>query len=141
MTNRTGLSQSLSFYKMVFAIAAAYDIILGAAFIFLYDPILDALDITQPDNASYIHLAAVFVLVQGVSYVFAWQDLFGNVGLIRTGIIYKGAYFLVAFYYLVTDDLLHWVFFAFGVADLGFMLLFIGALTAIRANRGAPAAS
>jgi hypothetical protein len=134
---QVGSNQSLSFYKQVFAIAAIYDIVLGAAFILFYDPILEALDITAPDNTSYIHLSAVFVLVQGISYVFAWQDLTGNLGIVRVGVIYKAAYFLVALYYLVTDDLLHWVFFVFGVADLGFLLLFLGALAAMRSNRSA----
>lgn len=135
--NRQSLIQSLSFYKAVFAVAAIYDIVLGVAFILFYDPVLDALDITPPDNTSYIHLSAVFVLVQGISYVFAWWDLHGNIGIVRVGVIYKAAYFLVALYYLVTDDLLHWVFFAFGVADLVFMLLFLGALAALRSSRTA----
>ena len=135
MEQRLGMTPSFSFYRAVFAIAAIYDIVLGAAFIFFYDPILDWLDITPPDNTSYIHLAAVFVLVQGISYVFAWQNLAENVSLVKTGIIYKAAYFLVALYYLVTGDLLHWIFFVFGVADLGFMLLFIGALAMLRSDR------
>ena len=50
--------------RLLFAVAAIYDIALGLAFTFLYDPILDALDIVPPDNKSYIHLASVFVLVQ-----------------------------------------------------------------------------
>jgi len=126
---------SLGFYRGVFLVAAAYDIVLGAAFIFFYKPILDALDITPPDNKSYIHLAAVFVLVQGISYLFAYRNLVGNADLIRVGIVYKAAYALVAIYYLAIDDLLHWVFFLFGVLDFGFMLLFIGALSAIARAR------
>lgn len=123
---------SLAFYRTGFLVAAAYDIVLGAAFVFLYKPILDALDITAPDNKSYIHLAAVFVLVQGISYLFAYRNLKGNADLIRVGVVYKLAYVLVAFYYLAIDDLLHWVFFLFGLIDLGFMVFFVGALRAIK---------
>lgn len=115
-------------YRMGFLVAAAYDIVLGAAFIFLYKPILDVLDITAPDNKSYIHLAAVFVLVQGISYLFAYRDMRANRDLILVGIIYKLAYALVAFYYLAIDDLLHWIFFVFGLIDVLFMLFFIQVL-------------
>jgi hypothetical protein len=119
----------------VFALAAAYDIVLGLAFIFLYKPILDVLDIVEPYNASYIHLAAVFVAVQGISYLFVWRNLTGNADLVKAAVLYKASYAGVAIYYLAIDDLLHWVFFLFGMLDLGFMVLFIGALRAIDRNR------
>ena len=79
MQPRPGLLQDLGFYRSVFAVAAAYDLILGLAFIFLHNPILDVLDIAEPYNTSYIHLAAVFVAVQGIGYLFVWQDIAGNV--------------------------------------------------------------
>jgi len=123
---------SLRLYRMGFLVAAAYDIVLGAAFTFLYKPILDVLDITAPDNTSYIHLAAVFVLVQGISYLFAYRNLQGNLDLVRVGIVYKLAYALVAFYYLAIGDLLHWVFLLFGVVDLVFMVFFISTVRAVQ---------
>jgi len=132
-------SRPLSFHQGVFWIAAAYDIALGLGFMFFHEPILDALDITPPDNTSYIHLSAVFVLVQGLTYILLARNLRPNADLVKAGMLYKAGYFLVALYYLVTDDLLHWVFFLFGVADLIFLVLFLGALAAIRTaeQRGA----
>ena len=121
-----------SFYKSLFLVAAAYDIVLGLAFIFLYDPILDALDITPPDNKSYIHLASVFVLVQGLGYLFVYRNLAGNLDMIRVGVIYKAAYATVAVYYLAIDELLHWIFFLFGMIDIVFMGLFVATLVATK---------
>ena len=125
---------SPGFYKGLFLVAAAYDIGLGLAFTFLYNPILDALDIRPPDNKSYIHLAAVFVLVQGISYLFVYRNMAGNLDMIRVGVIYKAAYSIVAVYYLAIDELLHWIFFLFGVMDMGFMVLFIAALLSVKSG-------
>ena len=129
---------SFAIYRNLFLLAALYDIVLGAAFIFLNDPILDALAITPPDNKSYIHLSAVFVLVQGLSYLFVYRDLAGNVDMIQVGIIYKAAYIAVAIYYLAIDELVHSVFLLFAMLDVAFMGLFIAALLALKKASGVP---
>ncbi len=133
--------QQPDFYRWVFLVAAAYNIGLGVAFTFLYKPILDVLDLAEPYNASYITLAAVLIAVQGLAYLFVWRNLAGNIDLIRVGILYKAGYSAVAIYYLAIGDLLHWVFFLFAVIDIGFLLLFVGALRALGNGRPVSAAA
>ena len=53
-----------------------------------------------------------------------WQAI----STFRVGVVCKAAYSIVAVYYLAIDELLHWIFFLFGVLDMGFMVLFIAAL-------------
>lgn len=123
--------------RLFFLVAAIYDIALGVAFTFVYDPILDWLDIIPPDNKSYIHLASVFVLVQGLSYLIVARDVAGNAGLVLAGILYKFGYSAVAVYYLAIDELLHWIFFAFGIADMVFLLGFLATFMLIRREHAA----
>ena len=111
-------------YKTFFLVAALYDIVLGAAFFFLYGPLWDALGIALPNNTSYIHLTAAFVFVQGVGYWFVYQDPDGNRGIVKTGLVYKIAFSGLAFYYLAIGQLLHPVFLVFGLLDVLFLIGF-----------------
>lgn len=112
-------------YKTFFLVAALYDIVLGAAFFFLYDPLFSTLDIALPNNTSYIHLTAAFVFVQGIGYWFVFQDPDGNHGIVKLGIVYKAAFAGLAFYYWMIDELLHPIFGVFGVMDALFLIGFV----------------
>ena len=114
----------MSTYKTFFLVAALYDIVLGAAFFFLYGPLWDALGIALPNNTAYIHLTAAFVFVQGVGYWFVYQDPDGNHGIVKTGLVYKTAFAGLAFYYLAIGQLLHPVFLVFGALDVLFLIGF-----------------
>jgi hypothetical protein len=111
-------------YKTFFLVAALYDIVLGAAFFFLYGPLWDALGIALPNNTAYIHLTAAFVFVQGVGYWFVYQDPDGNHGIVKTGLVYKIAFSGLAFYYLAIGQLLHPIFLVFGALDVLFLIGF-----------------
>ena len=52
-----------SSWKGFFLAAALYDIVLGAAFFLFYGALFSALHIALPNNTSYIHLTAAFVVV------------------------------------------------------------------------------
>ncbi len=114
----------MSKYKTFFLVAALYDIVLGAAFFFLYGPLWDALGIALPNNTAYIHLTAAFVFVQGIGYWFVYQDPDGNHGIVKTGLVYKIAFSGLAFYYLAIGQLLHPVFLVFGALDVLFLIGF-----------------
>ena len=53
--------RSRKFYKGLFAIAAAYNLVLGAVFFLFYGTIYAALSIQMPESISYIHLAPAVV--------------------------------------------------------------------------------
>jgi len=112
-------------YKLFFFVAALYDIILGAAFFFLYGPLWDALGIALPNNTAYIHLTAAFVFVQGIGYWFVFQDPDGNHGIVKTGVVYKFCFAGLAVYYAAIGELLHPVFLLFGALDALFLVGFV----------------
>lgn len=115
-----------TYYRSLYWVAAAYDIVLGVTFLFFYDQIARALEFEAelPEYGGYASLIAAFVFVIGIGYVFvARGDLVRNIDLIAVGTIYKLAYTLVAVYYLARDDYPHAIFVGFGVADFVFLVL------------------
>ena len=115
-----------TYYRGLFWVAAAYDIILGIAFLFFMRDIADALDFEAelPEYDGYATLLAAFVFVIGVAYVYiAVGDLVRNKDLIAVGTLYKLAYAAVAMYYLALNDYPHAIFIGFGFADIVFLVL------------------
>ncbi len=121
--------------RILFVTAAIYDIVLGIAFFFLYDPIFAALRIPLPVNTSYIHISAAFVFVQGIGYWLVARDPTRNADIVRLGVIYKGIYIAVALYELMLGQLLSDVFLWLAASDLVFLVLFVEFLR----RRGRPA--
>jgi hypothetical protein len=117
-----------------FMLAAVYDIGLGLAFLVGGDAILEAIGMQVPPHVAYFQLAAVFVLVQGISYLFAWHDPVANRGIIWVGVIYKAAYSGLAAWYLALGLLPSVFFVPWAVADLLFMIGFLWFL--LKTSRG-----
>jgi len=111
-------------YRTLFWMAAVYDIVLGITFLLFSEPVFAWIGIedTLPEYTSYISLIAAFLLVIGIAYVLlAVGDLYRNKDLITVGVLYKVAYFGVAFAYLIIGVYPHILFFVvFGLADLVF---------------------
>jgi hypothetical protein len=122
MTDRT------SFYKTVFLVGAAYDMILGALFFLTWRPIYDALGVQPPGNTAYLHIATAYIFVQGLSYWYVSRNIIRNLDIVRVGIVYKAIYVGLAAYYLVIGQLPHPVFAWFAVSDFVFLVLFVTCL-------------
>jgi hypothetical protein len=112
-------------WRWFFLVAAVYDIGLGLAFLVAGSTILDAIDMELPPHDAYIQLAAVFVLVQGISYLFAWRDPVANRAIVWVGVIYKGAYAALTAWYLVLGQLPSMFFVPWAIADVAFMIGFL----------------
>ena len=117
--------RDLSRYGTFFLVAALYDMILGAAFFLLYEPIFKAIGMPLPSHVSYVHLSAVFVFVQGLGYWFVYRDPLSNLGLVRVGIAYKGAYTALAAYYVAVAQIPSMFFAWFGIFDFVFLIGFV----------------
>ncbi|MCJ7712294.1 MAG: hypothetical protein MUQ32_15855 [Chloroflexi bacterium] len=121
----SSMATGLARWRLFFLVAAVYDIVLGIAFFFFATRIFEWLGMAAPPHISYFQLPAVFVFVQGVSYLFVWADPLRNLGLVKVGVLYKAGYAGLAAYYLVTDQIPA-VFFAwFGLFDLLFLIGFV----------------
>jgi formate/nitrite transporter FocA (FNT family) len=134
------------YYRVVFLLAAVYDLVLGTIFTFFHTWAFELLDIADEDPGSgYVPLIGAFLFVIGVAYFLIYRgDLVRNVDLIAVGTLYKLAYSAIAFWFwIVIDDVPHILFPAlFGVVDL---LMFVAMaecwLTVRRISAGREAAA
>ena len=113
------------FYRVVFLVAALWDLILGFVFFVFLRTIFSTLGTQVPENTSYAHLSAAFVFVQGLGYYYVYRNLRRNADIVRVGLVYKIVYTGVAFYYWAIGESPHLVFTAFGFVDLIFIALFL----------------
>jgi hypothetical protein len=115
------------YYRNLFRIAAAYDVILGIVFTLFVAQAFNALGIREklPAFGGYLTLLGGFVLVIGVAYfLISRGDLRRNLDLILVGTLYKLAYSATAFYYWLAGGIPHFIFVGlFGVADAVFFIL------------------
>lgn len=126
------VSRQLSGWRIFFLVAALYDLILGVAFVVFGEQILGAIDLELPPHIAYIQLAAVFIFVQGFSYLFPFRDPLGNLGIVQVGVVYKLAYAGLALWYLAIGILPSPFFIPWAIIDLGFLVGFVLFLRAAR---------
>lgn len=112
-------------WRWFFLVAAVYDIALGLGFLLAGETVLEAIGMELPPHIAYIQLAAVFVLVQGLSYLLPWRDAWSNEGIVWVGVAYKAAYAGLAAWYLVMGILPSVFFIPWAVADLAFLAGFL----------------
>lgn len=112
-------------WRWFFLVAALYDIALGLAFLVAGERILDAIGMVQPPHVAFIQLAAVFVLVQGASYLLPWHDAWANQGVVWVGVGYKASYAALVGWYLVLGILPSVFFVPWAAVDLAFMVGFL----------------
>lgn len=119
--------QNEKLYRILFLVAAIYDIVLGVIFTVFYRQAFTMLGIEDalPEYSGYMSLIGAFLFVIGVAYYLIYRgDFQYNVDLIAVGTLYKLAYFLVAVIYFAMDAVPHMAFFwVFGVADFIFLIL------------------
>lgn len=112
--------------RMLFLVAAIYDIVLGIVFTFFYREAFTMLGVEDaiPEYEGLLVLIGAFLFVIGVAYWLIYRgELHRNVDLIAIGTLYKAVYFLVALVFFLLDSLPHVAFFwVFGVADLIFFV-------------------
>ena len=115
------------FFRVLFLIAAIYDLILGVLFFFFYKSIFSYFDIPLPVYPMYLQMAAAFVIAMGVGYYFIYLNLYRNIDLVKLGVVYKLAYGgLTSYFYFA--NLAHITFFYFAILDFIFLIFFLGFL-------------
>jgi formate/nitrite transporter FocA (FNT family) len=128
--------QREQYYRILFLVAAVYDIVLGTIFTFFHTWAFEFLDIADTDPGSgYVPLIGAFLFVIGVAYYLIYRgDLVRNIDLIAVGTLYKLAYSAVAFWFwVVVDDVPHILFPAlFGVVDLVMFILMLECWLTVR---------
>ena len=112
-------------WKPFFLIAGLYDVLLGVAFFVFGEQILEWVGMELPPHIAYIQLAAVFIAVQGLSYLLVWVDPPRFMGLVIIGVVYKLAYSGLALWYLIIGELPNDFFIPWALIDIIFLVGFL----------------
>ena len=107
----------------LFWIAAAYDGILGAAFLVLPSSVFTYFQVTPPNHYGYVRFPAALLVVFALMFAAAAWAPQRNRNLIPYGILLKASYCGVAFGYWFTQGIPN-MWKPFAVIDLVFGILF-----------------
>ncbi|HLC96091.1 MAG TPA: hypothetical protein VJH97_02115 [Candidatus Nanoarchaeia archaeon] len=114
----------MAYAKKLFLTAAIYDIVLGIAFMLLYQPIFTLFNIALPTYPMYLQMAAALILIIGIGFYFVYLNPKKNRDLVKVGILQKIAYIVIASYYFFIG-VAHIVFMIFVILDFVFLLFFV----------------
>jgi hypothetical protein len=110
--------------KWVFYAAAAFDGVLGIAFVFLWRWVFDLFDVTPPNHGGYVQFPSLLLIIFGFMFLRIARDPDANRDLIVYGIGLKAAYCGLVFWYQLTQGVpamwVPWAWF-----DLVFLVLFV----------------
>ncbi|HWA24261.1 MAG TPA: hypothetical protein VG734_01205 [Lacunisphaera sp.] len=132
--------KSLRTIRLLYLVAAAYDGLLGMAFLAAGPAIYAAAGITPPNHWGYIHFAAGILAIFGLMFLMIALRPVENRNLVPYGIMLKVCYVgTVAWHWYNggVPDL--WKYFA--VADVAFALLFFWSLVPLETEADTPAAA
>lgn len=118
-------------FRLLFLASAAYDGLLGIAFLVAGARIFSAAGITPPNHWGYVDFAASLLLLFGVMFFQIARDPARNRLLIPYCILLKACYVGTVLWHSFTDGVPPlWKFFA--VADTLFAILYVAALSKLR---------
>lgn len=117
--------------KTLFMLAALYDLVLGVVFGLFYQPVYNSFGVALPNHAGYIQLAAAYIFLFGIAFLWVWRDPQANRPLITLGMLMKLAFCVIAFGHLIVDSIP--VFYIpFAILDVVFLVLFWMANSAVK---------
>jgi hypothetical protein len=123
--------KSLLPVRLLYAVAAAYDGLLGLAFIINAPRIYAWAEITPPNHWGYIHFAAGTLVIFGVMFLMIALQPLANRNLVLYGILLKVCYVATVGWHSYHGGIpAMWTWFA--IADAVFALLFVWSLVALR---------
>lgn len=112
--------------SLVFAVAAVYDGILGFAFLFAAEALLQRFGVTPPNHPGYLQFIAALLIIFGLMFLALARDPIGNRNFIPYGILLKVSYCAVAFFHWFGGNLPA-VWMPMAVIDLLFLPFFVWA--------------
>lgn len=115
---------NLTMIRGLFALAAAYDGVLGLAFLVAPHWVFSQFQITPPGHLGYVQFPAALLVVFGLMFLNIARHPVKNAGLILYGMLLKVAYCSVTFSYWFTSGNISWIWKPFAIADLVMLILF-----------------
>jgi len=117
--------------RILFAIAALYDGLLGAAFLFMGPCVFKWFKVIPPNHFGYVHFPAALLLIFGLMFLAIAKDPEKNRNMIPYGILLKIAYCgVIGFHWLTAGLPDMWK--PFCILDLCFLALFVLAQAKLR---------
>ena len=117
--------------KALFVVAALYDGVLGAAFLFTGSTLFQRFGVTPPNHLGYVQFSAALLIV----FAFMFADIASNPAknrdLIPYGILLKISYCGVVLFHWLTAGI-PYMWKPFCILDLGFLILFVWAWAVLR---------
>jgi hypothetical protein len=123
--------KNLRWIIFLFYVAAAYDGILGAAFLFIPSSIFSWFNVSPPNHPGYIHFPAALLIVFAVMFLNIARAPIRNRNLIPYGILLKVSYCSVTFWHWLSGGLPD-MWKPFAVIDVIFGLLFLWAYSSLK---------
>lgn len=117
--------------RAIFAVAAAYDAVLGVAFLGFGPQLFDHFQIVHPNHWAYIQFPAAVLVIFALMFAAVAVAPQRNRNLIPYGILLKAAYASVVAYHWITADLA-FVWKPLAAADAVFALTFIYAYLTLK---------
>lgn len=125
---------STKWIKVVFYVAAIYDLVLGVASLLAAPQIFRMAHVTPPNHMGYVQFPALLVVMFGIMFLRIAADPAGRIELIHYAMGLKAAYCGVVFWYEIIGSVPSlWIPWAW--VDLGFFILFFLAWRSLRARK------
>ena len=118
---------------LLFWVAAAYDGVLGLAFVAAPARLFDLLNVTPPNHFGYVQFPSALLVVFALMFVAIALNAERNRNLIPFGMMLKVSYCGVVFLYWFTEDIPN-LWKPFAVMDVLFFILFLIAFRRIGRN-------
>ena len=122
---------SLKAIKVLFWVAALYDLVLGLVFGLFYQPIYARFGVEPPNHPGYVQLSAMFIFIIGFGFYLVTRDPVGNRQIILLGILMKIGFCLVVFGHLFFGTVPP-IYVPFAILDFLFLISFLPAYAALR---------
>ena len=113
-----------SFWRVLFTVAAAFNLTVGLALLSFAGAILPLLGMTAPSNPLFLQLAAGLVAVFGVGYALAAHDPVANRGIVLIGAIGKAPVPLIVWLNMQAGHASAQLF-MLSLGDLAFAIAFV----------------
>jgi hypothetical protein len=120
--------------RVLFVVAAVYDGLLGAAFLFMSGALVRWFEVTPPNHSGYVQFPAALLIVFAIMFGAIAANPVRNRNLIPYGILLKVSYCgVVLFHWLDAGIPNMWK--PFCVLDLIFLIFFVRAWAALRGEQ------
>jgi hypothetical protein len=119
---------------VLFLLAAAYDGVLGLAFLVAHDAVFQWFNVTPPNHPGYVQFPAALLLVFAILFAAVARNPEANRNLIPYGMLLKVSYCGVAFWHWFKVGIPN-LWKPWAIADFAFLVLFYAAYRRLRVRR------